>query len=117
MKIIRWAAVAVTVLMSLMNVGLVFGSDDDIPVAVVVLAVGLGLLGFAAAAGLGARTAWGRPAVLGIGALNLVGAVIALIVGGEGAAIGLVVSALILVLGFLSPDADVSRRPAGAWPA
>jgi peptidoglycan/LPS O-acetylase OafA/YrhL len=103
MKVIRWAAVAATALISLMNVPIAFGgSDDDIatPFAVVISLVGLA--GLVAAFGLARRLPWGRPAVLAIGVLNLAGAVVALANSWEGAAIGLVVSLLVVALGWFS---------------
>jgi hypothetical protein len=116
MKIVRWAAASVTVLMSLMN--LPFAVDDggqNLP-AVLDWAVSvLGVLGIVAAVGLVRQARWGRAAVLAVGAVNAIGAVIALITGAEGAAIGLVVSALILILGFLTPDTDTSRLPASSF--
>jgi hypothetical protein len=114
MKVIRWAAVVVLVLMSLMNVGTILGGDDAPPVAVVVGAVVLGLLGFVAAFGLARGLAWGRPAALAIGVINLIAAAIALAVGSDGAVIGLVVSALIVVLSFFATDAVAGRTPAKA---
>lgn len=112
MKVIRWAAVAATVLISLMNTPIAFGgNDDDIaaPLAWVVTLVGLA--GFVAAFGLARRLPWGRPAVLAIGALNLAGAVVAIANSWEGAAIGLVVSLLVLGLGWFS-DRRTNAVPA-----
>jgi hypothetical protein len=111
MKLFRWAAVAATALMSLMNLPVAFAADEqDIPIVIACAISVLGVLGFVAAGGLIRGVAWGRPAVLAVGAVNAVGAVIALITGGEGATIGLVVSAMILVFGFLA-DAGASRLP------
>lgn len=111
MKAIRWAAAAVTALMSLMNIPVAFDRDVDIPTAVAWAATVVGVLGLVAAAGLLRRASWGRPAVLAIGAVNLVGAVVALANEWEGAVIGLVVSLLILGLGFLA-DRDAAPAPA-----
>ena len=74
----------------------------------VVSAAVLFVLGAAAAAGLALGTPWGRAAVIGAGVLNLAGGVIALADGMEGAVIGTVVSALGIVLGFLT-DRSTSR--------
>jgi hypothetical protein len=112
MKAIRWAAVAATTLMALMNVPVVFEGDGDeiaTPVAVVVGLVGLA--GLAAAFGLARRLPWGRPAVLVIGVLNLAGAVVALARGWDGAAVGLVLSLLGLGFGWFS---ETERTPAPA---
>ena len=86
MKAIRWAAVAVTALMSLMNLPIAFddgGSDIATPLAWGVTV--LGVLGLVAAVALLRRVPWGRPAVLAVGAVNLVGAVVALANEWEGA--------------------------------
>jgi hypothetical protein len=115
MRIIRWAAAAVTVLMSLMNLPIVFeAGSQKIPTAIAWAITVLGVVGIAAAIGLIRRARWGRPAVLAVGALNAVGAVIALINDSEGAVIGLVVSTLILVFGLLTSDTDTSRLPASS---
>lgn len=108
MKIIRWAAVAALTLISLMNVGTVTGGNG-LPVAVIVLAVVLGLLGIAAAVGLVRNTVWGRPAALAVAAVNVVSAIIGLAAGSDGAVIGLVVSAVALALSFFTASAALSR--------
>jgi peptidoglycan/LPS O-acetylase OafA/YrhL len=103
MKAIRWAAVAATVLISLMNVPVVLeGDGDSIPTPLAWVTLLVGLAGFAAAFGLARRLPWGRPAVLAIGALNLAGAVVALAKDWDGAAVGLVVSLLVVGLGWFS---------------
>jgi hypothetical protein len=113
----RWAAIAVTVLMSLMNLGvLLTASDHDFPVAVVVASSVLAVAGFAAAIGLALRTTWARGSVLAVGALNAVGAVISMIAEREGAFIGLAVSILILALGLLAPGTE-ARQAATPAPA
>ena len=111
MRIVRWAAAAVTILMSLMN--LPFAIDDggsNLPTALDWAVSLLGVLGIISAIGLLRRVAWARPAVLAIGGVNLAGAIAALIVGMEGAVIGLVVSSLIVVLGLFTRADD---RPRG----
>jgi len=115
MRFVRWAAAAVTILMSLMN--LPFAVDDggsNFPQALNWSITLLGVLGIVAAIGLLRRAAWARPAVLAIGAVNLAGAIAGLIFGLEGAIIGLVVSSLIVVLGLLTPASD--RPQAVAMP-
>lgn len=97
MKPVRWAAVAATVLLSLLNLPLAV-DPGDVPRPVAVLATAVGVLGLLAAYGLGRRLGWGRPAALGVGAVNLAGAVAALMNGWEGAAVGLVLSVLALAL-------------------
>jgi len=110
MRFVRWAAAAVTILMSLMNLPFAFDAGNSNPLPALAWAISLlGVLGIVAAIGLLRRASWGRPAVLVIGAINLVGAVVALVVGSEGAVIGLVVSSLIVVLGLLSGGARGNR--------
>jgi uncharacterized membrane protein (DUF2068 family) len=109
LKIVRWAAVAVVVLMSLMNLG--SGGSSDLPAAAVELAVILGVLGLVAAFGLARRLSWGIPAALAVGAVNLALAVVALVAGWEGGAIGIGVNVVGLVLIFFArPQAEVSVR-------
>ncbi len=62
----------------------------------------LGAAGFVAAYGLARNTTWGIPAALAVAGVNVVGAIIALVSDSEGAIIGLVVSAVALVLAFLT---------------
>ena len=119
MSVVRWAAAAVTILMSLMNLPFVVtDGDSDFPLALNAAISLLGVVGIVSAIGLLRRAAWGRPAVLVIGAINLAGAIAASIIGMEGAFIGLVVSSLIVVLGLLTPGdkeparlATYRRRP------
>jgi uncharacterized membrane protein (DUF2068 family) len=106
MKPVRWAAVAATALLSLLNLPLAV-DPGEVPRPVAVLATVLGVLGLAAAYGLARRLSWGRPAALAVGAVNLVGAVVALAQGWEGAVIGLVLSVLAVALA-----AAADRAPA-----
>ena len=110
MRIVRWAAAAVTILMSLMNLPFAFddgGADLAAPPRWAITV--LGVVGIVAAVGLLRRAAWGRPALLTVGAVNLVGAVIAVATQMQGAFIGLTVSALIVVLGALARDGERTR--------
>lgn len=109
MKIIKWTAVAVTALFVLMNLGAVVEPDVDAPYRVVAVVLAIG--GVAAAVGLGANQPWGRPAVILVGALNVVTALAGLFTNQEGAVIGVVVGGLGVILGALA--ADEARRPAG----
>ena len=113
MRTVRWAAAAATIVMSLLN--LPFVVDDGgagLPAVVNWLISLLGLVGIVSAIGLLRYAGWGRPAVLVVGAINLLGAVAALVVGLEGGIIGLVVSASIVVLGLLTRSGD--RAPVAA---
>lgn len=112
MRIVRYTAAAATVLMGLMNLPFAFDTgENDIPTALAWLITLLGVAGLAAAAGLLARRSWGPPTVVAVGALNVVGAVVALALGGEGAVIGLAVSAVGTGLGIATARMPVSRSP------
>lgn len=110
MKFLRWAAVVVLSLMSLMNVGVLAEGDDGPPVAAVAGAVALGLFGFVAAFGLARREPWGRIAAIAAGALNLGGGVIAMATDTEGGIVGVALGAIIVVLSFAASDVSPSRR-------
>lgn len=110
MKILRYATAAVTVLMSLMNLPFAFTADVSPPVGWLVTV--LGVLGIAAAVALLRWERWAPWAVTVVGALNLVGAVLALATDREGAITGIVVSTVIVVLG-----AACVRRPAASSPS
>jgi hypothetical protein len=117
MTIIRWAAVAVTALMALMNIGVVVGTGDQKAAAFLILTgLVLGIAGLVAVVGFLRGSAWGRPALLGVAGLNLVGGVIAAVADMDGAVIGIVLSALGLVLGYLaaSPGATTLRAPSSS---
>ena len=96
MGIVRWAAIAVTALMGLANFGLI---GQDVAGAVKVLGVVLALAALAALVGLATRTSWGRSAAIAIGAINAVTALVGAFTGLDGWPIGLVLSALGVVLG------------------
>jgi uncharacterized membrane protein len=99
MKLITWAAVAVTALFVLMNLGVVLDGDTD--VAWRLLGGVLGALGIAAAIGLAVDQPWGRVAVVGVAALNTVASVVATVSGEEGGVVGIVVGGLGAILGAL----------------
>ncbi|HEY5978242.1 MAG TPA: hypothetical protein VIT41_01295 [Microlunatus sp.] len=115
MRTVRWAAATATILMSLMN--LPFAVDNGgagLPSVLNWLISLLGVVGIVSALGLLRHAGWGRPAVLAVGAINLVGAVLALVAGLEGAIIGLVVSVCIVILGLLTRSGDGARVPASS---
>ncbi len=112
MKLLRWAAAAAVTLMSLMNVGA--GTDDQTSGAVIVLGVALGVAGLVAAFGLVRQLGWGAPAALAISAVNLVMGIIGATAGWDGAAIGIVVSAVGLVLTLLSSSTATARSRAAS---
>jgi hypothetical protein len=106
-KILKWAAVAVTALFALMNLGAVLGSDVDTPYRVI--AAVLGVSGAAAAIGLAANQGWGKAAVVAVSALNVVTAIAGLFTDQQGAVIGIVVGGLGVALGALV-DGDLTAR-------
>jgi hypothetical protein len=105
---IKWAAVTVTTLFVLMNLGAL--PDTDINTAYRVIGGLLALAGAVAAVGLAAGRHWGPLAVVAAGVLNLATAVTGLFAGQDGAVIGIVVGGLGAVLGTLATSR--SRRPA-----
>jgi hypothetical protein len=107
MKSLKWAAVAVTTLFALMNLGVV--PDGQADPAWRIVAGLLCLAGIAAAVGLAVDRTWGRAAVVAVGGLNIIASVIGLIADQQGAVIGLVVGGLGATLGALSPAVATSR--------
>lgn len=110
MKTIRWAAVAVTGLFALMNLGAT--ADTDLAGWV---RVGAGLLaaaGAVAAAGWATDRPWGRTAVTVVGALNVAGAVTALVRDEAGGAVGLVLGGLAVALSVLAGQSGPLRAHA-----
>lgn len=113
MKTFRFVAIVPLALISLMNVGYPLGNDGSKPglgLAIAVLV--LGVAGFVAVFGLARNTTWGIPAALAVAGVNVVGAIIALVNDSEGAAIGLVVSSVALVLSFAASSARRTTSPA-----
>ncbi|HYG94530.1 MAG TPA: hypothetical protein VD859_13190 [Nocardioides sp.] len=108
MKIIRWAAILVTALFALMNLGAV--GDADAETWVRAVGVVLAVLGLGAAAGLALNQSWGGAAVVAVGLLNIVAAVVALGTSEAGGGVGIAVGALGAILGFFSNEHD--RDPA-----
>ncbi len=96
MTIIKWAAVGVTVLMGLANFGQI---TQDVNIGWKILGLVLALAALVAVIGILARKSWGGAAVIGIGATNLLAAVLGALTGLDGWPIGLVLSALGVVLG------------------
>jgi hypothetical protein len=103
MRTIRYTAAAATVVMSLMNLPFAFddgGAGMAKPLAWLVTV--LGVVGISAAVALLAKAPWGAPAVLAVGVLNLLGAIVALVQDMQGAVIGLAVSLICVVFGTLT---------------
>ena len=103
MKIVKWAAVGVTALFVLMNLG---AAVDAPTMWVRIVGAVLGVAGIAAAFGLATNQPWGATAVVGVGVLNVVGSLAALTAHEDGWAIGLVVGALGALLGLLAGRPD-----------
>ena len=106
MKIARWAA-APTLLMAVLNIpaGL-DSSGSHVPAGIGWAATVVGLAGLVAGIALLRRVSLGVPAVAVVGAVNLVGAIAAMVEGWQGGPVGLVLSAA--ALGLLGPTV---RRP------
>lgn len=107
MKLIRWAAVAVTALFALMNLGAALDPEQEGWVRAV--GAPLALAGVVAAVGLARDAGWGRPAVIAVGALNVAGGIAALVADEPGGAVGIVVGGLAVILGALSGQEGRSR--------
>jgi hypothetical protein len=107
MKLIRWAAVAVTALFALMNLGAALDPEQQGWVRAV--GAPLALAGVVAAVGLARDAGWGRPAVIAVGAINVASGIAALIADEPGGAVGIVVGGLAVILGALSGQEGRSR--------
>ena len=105
MAVVKWAAAAVTVLMGLANLGQV---AQDNSVGWKVLGLVLAAAALVAVVGLIAGRHWGTTAVIGIGAVNLVAAIIGAVVGLDGWPVAGVLSALGIVLGTVYTPASHS---------
>lgn len=110
MKTLRIAAALPLTLISLMDVGYILPTDPKHDTGVAVAVLVLGVAGLVAAFGLARGTTWGIPAALTTAGVNAAAAVIALVGNAEGAAVGLVVSALALGLSFAAGAARPSAR-------
>jgi hypothetical protein len=98
MKFTRTLAIVPLGLVSLFNVGYPFGSDPKPHAALGAAVLALGVAGFVAAYGLARHATWAGPAALTVTAINVVAAIVALASDTEGATVGLVLSAVALVL-------------------
>lgn len=100
MKLVRWAAVAVTALFALMNLGATLDPEQEGWVRAI--GAPLALAGVVAAVGLARDAGWGRPAVIAVGALNIASGLAALAADESAGAVGIVVGGLAVVLGALA---------------
>jgi hypothetical protein len=110
MKMVRWIAAAALTLISLMDIGIALGGDGE-SVPVRALAPLLGVLGLAATYGLLRCRPWGVPAALAAGAINFVGALVAVALSSAGALTGLAVSLVALVLTAVAAHTSRASRP------
>ncbi|MGH3474393.1 MAG: hypothetical protein ACRDOT_05695 [Aeromicrobium sp.] len=114
MKLVRILAIVPLALVSLFNVGYAFGTEPKPDLALAIAVLVLGLAGFVASFGLARHSSWGIPAALTVAGINVVGAIIALVSDGEGAVIGLGLSALALVLVFIAGAERRATSPVGS---
>lgn len=98
MPIIKWATVALTLLMGLANLGQV---AQDSTVGWKVLGLTLAAAALIAVVAFIVGTNWGVAAVITVGAVNLAAAIAAAITGLDGWPVAVVLSALATVLGAL----------------
>ena len=98
MRIAKWAAVVVTLLMGLANIGQLAQSN----VALKVVGPALAVAAVIAVIGVASGRSWGARAVIAVGATNLVIAVLAAIAGLDGWPVAVVLSALAILLTALS---------------
>jgi hypothetical protein len=110
MRILTWAAVAVTAMFVVMNLGIAF--DTSQAGWVRSFGVALGLIGIAATFGLATGRSWGRVAIIGVGALNVSASILGLVAGLDGSVVGLVVGGLGVLLGTLVADQSRTRPSA-----
>ncbi len=96
MPIVKWAAIGVTLLMGLANLGQI---SQDLNVGWKVVGLVLALAAVVAVAGFVVRASWGTAAIIAIGAANLVAAIVAAVAGVDGWPLGLVLAALGIVFG------------------
>lgn len=107
MKIIHWAAIVVTALFVLMNLGA--AADSDFSAATRVAALVLAVAGVAAAFGMATNASWGVAATIVVGVINVAGGVIAVAADEDGGPIGIVVGGLAVLLAFLSRQLAPTR--------
>jgi hypothetical protein len=94
MGIAKWAAIALTVLMGLANLGQIAQNNLGLKLLGAVLAAAA----LGAAAGLATQRRWGARTVIAVGAVNVAVTVVGAIVGADGWPVGLVLSGLAIVL-------------------
>lgn len=98
MGITKWAAIAVTSLMGLANIGLVASSHLSLKIFGPVLAVAAVI----SVIGMLTKRPWGTRAVIAVGVANLVAAIAGALAGVSGWPVGMVLSGLAIVLAAVS---------------
>jgi len=114
-KIVKWAAVTLTALFALLNLGV--APDASQAAGLRILGAVLGVAGVAAAVGLATSRSWGRTAVITVGALNLVASIVSLFVDVKGldtgtSITGMVLGVVCVVLGALAQPTAATKRVA-----
>jgi hypothetical protein len=102
--ITKWAAIAVTSLMGLANIGLIASSHLSLKILGPVLAVAAVI----SVIGLLTKRPWGTRAVISVGVANLIAAIAGALAGVSGWPVGMVLSGLAIVLAAVSSPG--SRR-------
>jgi hypothetical protein len=103
--ITKWAAIAVTSLMGLANIGLIASSHLSLKILGPVLAVAAVI----SVIGLLTKRPWGTRSVIAVGVANLIAAVAGALAGVSGWPVGMVLSGLAIVLAAVSSPGG--RRP------
>jgi hypothetical protein len=98
MGITKWAAIAVTSLMGLANIGLIASSHLSFKILGPVLAVAAVI----SVIGLLTKRPWGTQSVIAVGVANLIAAIAGALAGVNGWPVGLVLSGLAIVLAAVS---------------
>jgi hypothetical protein len=104
MRIAKWAAIAVTLLMGLANLGLIAQHNLGLTILGPVLAAAA----LGAVIGLATQQPWGARGVIAVGAVNLIAAIVGAVGGLAGWPVGLVLSGLAIVLVAI-PDSDTRK--------
>jgi hypothetical protein len=102
--ITKWAAIAVTSLMGLANIGLIASSHLSLRILGPVLAVAAVI----SVIGLLTKRPWGTRSVIAVGVANLIAAIADALAGVSGWPVGMVLSGLAIVLAAVSSPG--SRR-------
>ncbi len=100
MGITKWAAIAVTCLMGLANIGLIASSHLRQPPKI--LGPVLAVAAVISVIGLLTKCPWGTRSVIAVGVANLIAAVAGALAGGSGWPVGVVLSGLAIVLAAVS---------------